>query len=123
MKKQLGIVALCAAMLASSPALLAQPYDQDHDHDHYGHDRDHDHDHDRHPPYNGMHDRGRHEGWYRRGGRLPPEYRGPHYVVTDWRHAHLREPPRGYEWVRSDNGDFLLVAVATGIITDTLLNQ
>lgn len=70
-----------------------------------------------------MYDRGRHDGWYRRGGRVPLEYRSSRYVVTDWRHDHLRQPPRGYHWVRSNNGDFLLVAVATGIITDLLLHH
>lgn len=72
--------------------------------------------------YKNWHDRGRHEGWYHRGGYLPVEYR-TRYVVTDWRRDRLREPPRGYHWVRSDNGDFLLVAIATGVIVDLLLNQ
>ena len=113
--------------------------DRDHGngHDRDRHDRD-DHrdggyDHDRYvrrdgPPghayghYKNWHDRGRHEGWYKRGGYLPVEYR-TRYVVTDWRGDRLREPPRGYHWVRSDNGDFLLVAIATGIITDLILNH
>ena len=64
----------------------------------------------------GMYDRGRHEGWYKRGGHVPSEYRGGSYVVTDWRSQRLRQPPRGYRYVRSDNGDFLLVAITTGII-------
>jgi Ni/Co efflux regulator RcnB len=72
--------------------------------------------------YESWHDRGRHEGWYRRGGYLPVEYR-TRYVVTDWRRDHLREPPRGYHWVRSDDGDFLLVAVTTGVIMDILLHH
>ncbi|MEO8810161.1 MAG: RcnB family protein [Rhodanobacter sp.] len=69
--------------------------------------------------YSNWHDRGRHEGWYRRGGYLPVEYR-TRYVVTDWRRDRLRAPPRGYHWVRSDNGDFLLVAITTGIIASIL---
>ena len=73
--------------------------------------------------YYGMHDRGRHEGWYHRGGYVPLEYRGGRYIVTDWHREHLRQPPRGYRWVRSDNGDFLLVAAATGIITELLLHH
>src|SRR5579859_776566 len=52
-----------------------------------------------------MHDRGNHEGWYRRGGVIPRDYRGDQYVVSDWRSHNLRQPPRGYNWVRSDNGD------------------
>jgi Ni/Co efflux regulator RcnB len=73
--------------------------------------------------YYGMHDRGRHEGWYKRGGYVPEEYRGGRYVVNDWHRENLREPPRGYRWVRSDNGDFLLIAVATGVIMDLLLHH
>lgn len=48
---------------------------------------------------------------------MPPEYRDNRYVVSDWRSEHLREPPRGYNWVRSDNGDLLLVAITIGVIT------
>ncbi|MEO8999796.1 MAG: RcnB family protein [Rhodanobacter sp.] len=70
-----------------------------------------------------MYDRGRHEGWYKRGGYVPTEYRGGSYVVTDWRSRHLRQPPRGYRYVRSDNGDFLLVAITTGIIASILANH
>ncbi|MDW2980913.1 MAG: RcnB family protein [Rhodanobacter sp.] len=92
-------------------------YDNDDDQGR-GHGRGHAYGH-----YKNWHDRGRHEGWYRRGGYLPVEYRSTRYVVYDWRRDHLREPPRGYHWVRSDNGDFLLVAIATGVIVDLLLNQ
>jgi Ni/Co efflux regulator RcnB len=59
--------------------------------------------------------------WYR-GDRLPSEYRSRHYVVEDWRGHHLYAPPRGYQWVQS-GGDYVLVAVATGIIASILLNQ
>ncbi|TAL89467.1 MAG: hypothetical protein EPN69_14250 [Rhodanobacter sp.] len=149
MKKLLSLFAACGVVLmfASGPVLA-----QDHDHDHnHGHDRDrngqsHDHsdrgqhdgryDHDRghdrernrdyrgqrQVRYTNWHDRGRHEGWYHRGGYLPVEYR-TRYVVTDWRRDRLRAPPRGYHWVRSDNGDFLLVAITTGIITDLILSH
>ncbi len=61
------------------------------------------------------------QAWYR-GDRLPYEYRSRQYVVDDWRGHHLYSPPRGYQWVQS-GGDFLLVAVATGIIASILLNQ
>jgi len=64
---------------------------------------------------------GPNHSWYR-GDRLPYEYRTRHYVVDDWRSHHLYAPPRGYHWVQS-GGDYLLVAVATGIIASILLNQ
>jgi Ni/Co efflux regulator RcnB len=44
------------------------------------------------------------------------------YGEVDWRREHLRRPHRGYHWVRDDAGDFLLVAIATGIIADVILN-
>lgn len=59
--------------------------------------------------------------WYR-GGRLPPEYRNRNYVVDDWRSHRLYAPPRGYQWVQA-GGDYVLVAIATGIIASILLNQ
>jgi len=64
---------------------------------------------------------GPNHSWYR-GDRMPSEYRTRHYVVDDWRGHHLYAPPRGYQWVQS-GGDYLLVAVATGIIASILLNQ
>jgi Ni/Co efflux regulator RcnB len=48
---------------------------------------------------------------------------GPTYVVHDYRYYGLRPPPRGHYWRRSDVGDFLLVAAATGIIADLILHR
>lgn len=71
-----------------------------------------------------VHDRGRHEGWYKRGGYIPVQYRQSRYYVTDWRaQRRLYAPPRGYRWVRSDNSDFLLVAIATGVIANIILSN
>jgi len=62
----------------------------------------------------------------------PPWARGRHYshsgyaptyVVHDYGPYGLRHPPRGYHWRRSDAGDFLLVAIATGIIADVILGR
>ncbi|SEB24109.1 RcnB family protein [Variovorax sp. YR216] len=59
--------------------------------------------------------------WHR-GDRLPVAYRGPGYVVNDW-HAHrLYAPPRGYQWV-GVGGDFVLAAVATGLIAQIIANS
>jgi len=59
---------------------------------------------------------------YHPGGRLPDEYRLRHYVVNDWRGHGLRAPPRGYHWVQTGT-DFVLVAIATGIILQLLLRD
>jgi Ni/Co efflux regulator RcnB len=57
-----------------------------------------------------------------RGERLPAEYRHRQYVVEDWRGHHLSAPPRGYHWVQT-GGDYVLVAIATGIILQLFLNN
>jgi Ni/Co efflux regulator RcnB len=54
---------------------------------------------------------------WRRGGYLPQSYRG--YVVNDYYRYGLRAPPRGYYWYQSGN-DYLLAAVATGLIFDII---
>ena len=56
------------------------------------------------------------------GGRLPNEYRGRQYVVDDWRGHHLSAPPRGYHWVQA-GGDYVLVAIVSGVIASILLNS
>ena len=41
------------------------------------------------------------------------------YVVNNWRGRHLSAPPRGYHWVQTGN-DYVLAAIATGIIAQVL---
>jgi Ni/Co efflux regulator RcnB len=57
---------------------------------------------------------------WRRGQRLAVNQR--RYVVNDWNQRGLRAPPRGYRWVResSNSGDYLLIAVASGLIASIL---
>jgi Ni/Co efflux regulator RcnB len=55
-----------------------------------------------------------------RGYRVPPQYRGPQYVVQDWRGHRLSAPPRGYHWVQY-GGDYMLVAIASGVIAQLIL--
>lgn len=57
-----------------------------------------------------------------RGTRLPTEYRARQYVVDDWRGHSLSAPPRGYHWVQV-GGDYVLIAIATGIIFQLLLGR
>lgn len=59
---------------------------------------------------------------FRRGGYLPPQYRHRQYVVEDWRGHRLSAPPRGYHWVQT-GGDYVLAAIATGVILQILLNN
>lgn len=60
---------------------------------------------------------------YWAGGYLPYEYRARRYWVNDWRARRLAPPPYGYEWVETDAGDVLLVALATGLIASAILAQ
>jgi len=55
---------------------------------------------------------------YRPGGRLPKQYWGRQNEV-DWHAHHLRQPPRGYHWVRNGN-NYVLAAVATGLIASII---
>ncbi len=58
-------------------------------------------------------------GRFRRGSYLPQGYGGE----VEYRgNRLLRPPPRGYRWVRV-NEDYLLVAIATGLIFDVISGE
>ncbi|HBF50550.1 MAG TPA: hypothetical protein DDX04_09515 [Massilia sp.] len=57
-----------------------------------------------------------------RGNRLPANYHHKQYVVDNWRSHRLSAPPRGYHWVQVGN-DYVLAAIATGIIASVLLGN
>jgi Ni/Co efflux regulator RcnB len=59
---------------------------------------------------------------FRRGHRLPPEFRNHQYVVSNWRGHHLAPPPRGYHWVQV-GPDYVLAAIATGVIVNLILHS
>ena len=59
---------------------------------------------------------------FRRGHHLPHELRNRQYVVTDYRGHRLSAPPRGQQWVQV-GGDYVLVAIATGIIASIILSH
>lgn len=117
MKEQLGVSALRDTLLVSGEAAFAHtdgsPPPRHHGQVEQHSDIQHVH---------GMYERGRRRGWYKKGGRMPSAYRGRLYVVRNWRANRLRPPPLGYYWLRSDNGDFLLVAVSSGIIAGIVAN-
>jgi Ni/Co efflux regulator RcnB len=127
------LLASLAIGLAAVVALPATAAQRD-DHDRNGHDRGHDN---RRGDYRhdnrGWHD-DRRRGYYRPAPRPyyghGPVYGHGHghwvrghrfygrpYVISNYGYYRLRPPPYGYHWVRSDN-DFLLVAIATGVILD-----
>lgn len=57
-----------------------------------------------------------------KGDRLPAQNHRPQDVVGDWEGRHLSAPPHEYHWVQS-GGDYVLVAIATGVILQTLLSN
>lgn len=123
-----------ALALASSLAVARPDHDQGRDghgwrDDYSGHGRDHDRGHDRdwsdgRRRHDRDHGRGHDRDWVPPGHRWERghRYEGPVYVVHDYREYRLRTPPRGYHWVRADDGDYLLVGIATGIILDMALH-
>ncbi|MDP3637295.1 MAG: RcnB family protein [Azonexus sp.] len=57
-----------------------------------------------------------------RGQRISSEYRNHNYVVDDWRGHRLSAPPRGQHWVQM-GPDYVLVAIASGIIAQIILSH
>jgi Ni/Co efflux regulator RcnB len=105
------VAALAAATLCAGPASAADQRDGQRDgqqqgqvQQHQGWGRD----------YQGSHQ-------WRRGQRIGyNDWNGAQPI--DYRAHHLRNPPRGYEW-RQSNGQYILAAVATGVIASIILSN
>jgi Ni/Co efflux regulator RcnB len=71
-----------------------------------------------------------HAGWSQDQGANHQWNRGDHMGYNDWsgaqpvdyRQHHLRRPPHGYAW-RESNGQFILAAVATGVVASIILDN
>ncbi len=90
-------------------------YQNHHDHhDHYGywHNR----------PRGGYRDFYYHGHHFRQGGRVPRDYYRDQYWVNDWRGCGLQAPPSGHRWANID-GNYVLIAIASGVITSLILNH
>jgi Ni/Co efflux regulator RcnB len=62
---------------------------------------------------------GAYGGYYNRRwrqGQVYPYYRNNGYVVRDYRAYNLPPPRPGYRYYRSDNGDVIMAAIASGVI-------
>jgi Ni/Co efflux regulator RcnB len=60
----------------------------------------------------------KHDEW-KKGAKIRQEDWGRGEQV-DYRAHHLRAPPQGYEW-RSVDGNYVLAAVATGVIASVIV--
>ena len=59
---------------------------------------------------------------YHRGGYVPRQYLSNQYYVNNWQsYPGLYAPPYGHQWVNT-GGEFLLVALAKGLIANALMN-
>ena len=82
------------------------------------------------PKAQGRHDNGKHNGWGKDQGQNHNWSRGERMGYNDWQRArqidyrtyNLRQPPRGYEW-RQSNDRFVLVSVASGLISSVLTGR
>jgi Ni/Co efflux regulator RcnB len=71
-----------------------------------------------------------HAGWGQDYGAAHHWDRGQQIGYNDWsgaspvnyRQHHLRRPPHGYAW-RQTNGQYVLAAVATGVIASVILSN
>jgi Ni/Co efflux regulator RcnB len=123
------LLAAAISLTFLSTAAMAMPGGHGNGHGHSGHSRG-DGDHDGRRAYrhghrkiaHRHHDNGLHLGQYKfaRGERVPDMYMQPRYYVEDYRVYHLAPPPSGYRWVRPDNGRYLLISTATGLISQIL---
>ncbi len=134
----LGVAA--AAMTLASGAAMAQPYYGDrgdrgaYDQRYRDSDRDgvsdrrewnRDRDRDGRPDQYDRNDNRRGHAYGRDGyrgdgrwrqGQVYPHYRQRAYVIDDYRRYNLGPPRPGYRYYRSDNGDVVMAAIASGLI-------
>ncbi len=110
--KRFLLLAATAAVALTPLAASAQRYD-----DHRGHRYDDRRDNDRYDRRD--YRDGRHQYRYQRGQRYD-HYRNQSYIISDYGRYGYRAPPRGYAYYRTDTGDVILAAIATGIITSII---
>ena len=114
---------LMAATALALGMLSGQALAKDHDNHGHGHDEHGDDDDHGHHGQDDHWDNGRHgpPPWAR-----GHDYRGYGYArvvivpVPEYRRYELYAPRPGYRWVRDDAGHYLLVSIASGIISDIL---
>jgi Ni/Co efflux regulator RcnB len=115
-----------ALSLLTGTAAMAQP---DHRNDQGGYNQDRDRGDHRDDQGRGNQNRDNHNRGYQRGDnghhwgrgdRMPREYYSDRSRYVDYRTYRLRRPPHGYQWVRTDDNNYALVAITTGLIASII---
>jgi Ni/Co efflux regulator RcnB len=116
------LTATLALSLLTGTAAMAQPDHRD-DHGGYGQRQDnhggYGQSRDDHGDRGYRGDRGGQHHWAR-GQRLPTNYYNDRSHYVDYRSHHLRAPPRGYRWVQTDDNNYAMVAITTGLIASLI---
>lgn len=68
-------------------------------------------------------DERRAEHRWARGERLPYDYYRDRSHYVDYRVYHLGAPPRGYRWVRTEDNNYALIALTTGLIASIIASN
>ena len=113
--KRLIAASLALSMLAATGSAFAAPGHHDDRNRYDRHDPRHDHRDDRRGPSHGH----AYNAPPKRGGYLPRDHRGSY--VRDYHRHGLHAPARGQEW-RQVDGRYVLIAAATGLIANVVLN-
>jgi Ni/Co efflux regulator RcnB len=113
MTRLLSTIFALSVLLGGAVTASAQRYEDQNHRDDHGQQQNSDHrdDHGPQPQANRWHE----------GGRIDRSdwQRGQH---IDYREHHLRKPPRGHEW-RQVDGNYVLAATVTGIISSIIANS
>lgn len=118
-----------ALTLLTGTAAMAQPdrrHDNRNDQGGYNQDRDRgyqsdNHGNDRSREVHQRNDERQAARRWARGQRLPRDYYQDRSHYIDYRSHHLRAPPRGYRWVETDDNNYAMVAIATGLIASLIV--
>jgi Ni/Co efflux regulator RcnB len=110
--KRLLTGALALALLTGTAA-MAQPDRHDNRNDQGGYNQNRGNGYTRDDHQNNGHHWGR-------GQRMPREYYSDRSHYVDYRTYHLRRPPSGYRWVRTDDNNYAMVAITTGLIASII---
>lgn len=134
--KKSGAIALSALLFATSLSAFAEGPRQDgqppvqHEQQHgnpqhgnpqHGGAQPEKHREPQHSPHQAEHRQAQHQE-FRQGRPLPEKYRGEGYQVNDWHKRGLKAPPAGHRWQNID-GNYVLIAVATGVITSVIAHR